>query len=112
MEWLTWISILILGAISKFDGHIFTFDFSSKKSPCLKCFYQSEPSDEILNCGTEGIIGPFAGIVGNLQSMQALKIILNIKDDLSGRILIMNFKSMNFRIAKFNKKINFICREH
>ena len=30
--------ILVVGAISKFDGHIFTFDFNSKKSPCLKCF--------------------------------------------------------------------------
>ena len=47
---------LIVGAISKFDGHIFTFDFNSKKSPCLKCFYQSEPSDDVLNCETEGIL--------------------------------------------------------
>ena len=29
---------LIVGAISKFDGHVFTFDFGSKKTPCLKCF--------------------------------------------------------------------------
>ena len=32
------------------DGHIFTFDFKNKNDPCLKCFYQSEPSDEMLNC--------------------------------------------------------------
>jgi Dinucleotide-utilizing enzymes involved in molybdopterin and thiamine biosynthesis family 2 len=37
---------LISGAISKLDGHIFTFDFKTKKTPCLKCFYQTEPSDE------------------------------------------------------------------
>ena len=41
---------LIVGAISKFDGHVFTFDFKQKKTACLKCFYQSEPSDKILNC--------------------------------------------------------------
>jgi len=41
--------ILIVGAISKFDGHVFTFDFKNKKTPCLRCFYQSEPADEILN---------------------------------------------------------------
>ena len=35
---------LIVGAISKFDGHVFTFDFERKNEPCLKCFYQSEPS--------------------------------------------------------------------
>ncbi len=100
---------LVVGAISKFDGHIFSFDFKKKKIPCLKCFYQSEPSDEILNCETEGIIGPLAGIVGNIQSIQVLKTILNIKDNLIGKILIMNFKSMNFRIVKFSKKTNCIC---
>ena len=31
---------LVTGAISKFDGHIFTFDFKNKKIPCLRCFFQ------------------------------------------------------------------------
>ena len=33
--------ILIVGAISKMDGHIFTFDFKNKNDPCLKCFYET-----------------------------------------------------------------------
>ena len=74
--------ILIVGAISKFDGHVFTFDFKDKKTPCLKCFYQTEPSDEILNCETEGIIGPVAGIIGNIQTNEILKKILKIGKDL------------------------------
>ena len=40
---------LVTGAISKFDGHIFTFNFTNKKDPCLRCFYQEETiSDEIF----------------------------------------------------------------
>ena len=42
--------ILIVGAISKMDGHVFTFNFKNKNNACLKCFYQTEPSDDILNC--------------------------------------------------------------
>ena len=54
---------LVTGAISKFDGHIFTFDFSNKKDPCLRCFYQEETiSDDILNCEYEGILGTIAAI--------------------------------------------------
>ena len=42
---------LVTGAISKFDGHVFTFNFKNKKEPCLRCFYQEETiSDDILNC--------------------------------------------------------------
>jgi len=100
---------LVVGAISKFDGHIFSFDFKIKKMPCLKCFYQSDPSDEILDCESEGIMGPLAGIIGSIQSIQVLKLILNMKNDIFGKILIMDFKSLNFKKIKFSKKINCIC---
>ena len=102
---------LIVGAISKFDGHVFTFDFKNKKTPCLKCFYQHEPSDEILNCETEGILGPVAGIVGNIQANEALKKILNIGEDLNKHILIINLLTLNFRKVSFKKK-NCICKNY
>ena len=38
---LNYKKILIVGAISKMDGHIFTFNFKNKNNPCLKCFYQT-----------------------------------------------------------------------
>ena len=102
--------ILIVGAISKFDGHIFSFNFQSKKMPCLKCFYQSEISDEILNCESEGILGPVAGIVGNIQANEVLKKILKLNNNLDGAILIINLLTLNFRKVKFTKKKNCICK--
>ena len=101
--------ILIVGAISKFDGHIFTFDFNSKKSPCLKCFYQSEPSDDILNCETEGILGSTANIVGAMQANEILKKILNIGKDLKSNILILDLLNLKFRKVLFKKRKNCIC---
>ena len=102
---------LILGAISKFDGHVFTFDFKQKKTACLKCFYQSEPSDEILNCETEGIMGPVAGIIANIQANEVLKKILNIGVDLQNSILIVNLLSLKFKKVSFKKKIKCICEK-
>ena len=101
--------ILVVGAISKFDGHIFTFDFNSKKSPCLKCFYQSEPSDDVLNCETEGILGSTASIVGAIQVNEVIKKILNIGKDLKSSILILDLLNLNFRKVLFKKRKNCIC---
>jgi len=103
--------ILIVGAISKFDGHVFTFDFKDKKTPCLKCFYQSEPSDEILNCEAEGIMGPVAGIIGNIQANEILKKILKIGTDLKKNILIINLLTLTFRKVAFKKKKNCLCKK-
>ena len=96
---------LVTGAISKFDGHIFTFDFNNKKNPCLRCFYQEETiSDDILNCEYEGILGTIAGIVGTIQANEILKKILNVGKDLNRYILILDLLNLNFRKVKFNKR--------
>ena len=101
---------LVTGAISKFDGHIFTFDFYNKKNPCLRCFYQEKTiSDDILNCEHEGILGTIAGIIGTMQANEILKKILNIGKDLNGYILILDLLNLNFRKVKFNKRKICIC---
>ena len=100
---------LVTGAISKFDGHVFTFDFKNKKEPCLKCFYQSEPSDEILNCETEGIIGTVAGVIGNIQANEVIKKILNLKTNNRGKIFIFNLENLSLRKVDFFKRKNCLC---
>ena len=103
--------ILITGAISKFDGHVFTFNFKDKKIPCLKCFFQeSEISDELLNCESEGILGTIAGIIGTIQANEVLKKILNIGTGLDGYIFILDLLHLNFRKVKLKKRKNCICR--
>ena len=100
---------LIIGAISKFDGHVFAFNFNEKRSPCLKCFYQSEPSDEILNCETEGIVGSTSNIVGAIQANETLKTILNIRNNLKSNILILDLFNLNFRKVFYKKRKKCIC---
>ena len=102
---------LIVGAISKFDGHIFTFDFNKKSMPCLKCFYQTEPSDEFLNCESEGILGSTANIIGSIQVNEILKTILGIGKNLKSNIFILDFLNLKFRKVLFKKKRNCICKK-
>ena len=102
--------ILFVGAISKFDGHIFAFNFNKKKEPCLKCFYQIEPSDDILNCENEGIMGPVAGITGSIQAVEVLKKILKFSEKLNNKILILDLINLSFRKVEFNKRKNCICK--
>lgn len=101
---------LIIGAISKFDGHIFSFNFDQKKSPCLRCFYQSEPSEGVLDCETDGILGSTALITGSLQANEVIKVILNIGKNLSSNILIIDLLNLNFRKVLFKKRKECICK--
>ncbi len=95
---------LITGAISKFDGHVFSFDFKDKKTASLKSFYQEkEIQDDILNCEYEGVLGTTASIVGTTQANEALKMIMEIGQNLKNQILIIDLLNLNFRKIKFKK---------
>ena len=95
---------LVTGAISKFDGHIFTFNFKDKKTASLKNFYQeNEISDDILSCEFEGVLGTTASIVGAVQANEALKMIMEIGQNLKNQMLIIDLLNLNFRKVKFKK---------
>ncbi len=102
--------ILITGAISKFDGHIFNFNFKNKSNPCIRCFFQEEMiSDDILNCEYEGILGTVAGMIGTILANEVLKEILSIGKNLNGFIFVLDLLNLNFRKVKLNKQKKCLC---
>jgi len=104
--------ILVSGAISKFDGQVYTFNFSKKKSPCLRCFIPAMPSNpDIDNCEFEGVLGTLGGIIGSIQANEVVKEILGIGDTLCGQILIIDALKLTFRKVKLNKRSGCYCNE-
>ena len=102
--------ILISGAISKFEGQIYTFNFFKKKSPCLRCFIPQMPSGpDIDNCENEGVLGTLGGIVGAIQANEVIKELLKIGDTLCGHILIIDGLKLTFRKVKLNKRSDCYC---
>ncbi len=104
--------ILVSGAISKFDGQVYTFNFLKKNSPCLRCFVPHNNVDlDIDNCEYEGILGTLGGIIGSIQANEVVKEILGIGDTLCGHILIIDALKLSFRKVKLNKRSDCFCNE-
>ena len=103
--------ILVSGAINRFDGQVYTFNFSKEKSPCLRCFMPNIPINSDDNCETEGVLGTLAGIVGSIQANEVVKEILNIGNTLCGHILIIDALKLTFRKVKLNKRSDCYCYE-
>jgi molybdopterin/thiamine biosynthesis adenylyltransferase len=99
--------ILISAAISKFDAHIFNFNFT-KNVPCYKCFMPEIPNVE-NKCDTEGILPTVAGIAGCLQANEVIKSILDKKNELLGKMIIFDTFKLNFRKVKLTKNSNCLC---
>ena len=100
--------ILITGAISKFDGHVFVFNFQNKKSPCLRCFMPEAPEIDMLDCQSEGVLATLAGMIGSIMANEAIREVLNFKNSLCGNILMINAENLSIKKIKLNKNKNCI----
>jgi adenylyltransferase/sulfurtransferase len=98
--------ILICGAISKFDGHVFVFNFKKKNSPCLRCFMPDVPNADMLDCQSEGVLSTLAGMVGVIMTNEIIREILNFENSLCGNILIINAENFLIKKIKLNKNKN------
>jgi molybdopterin/thiamine biosynthesis adenylyltransferase len=98
--------ILISAAISKFEAHIFNFNFS-KNIPCYRCFMPEIPVTD-NKCDSEGILPTVAGIAGTLQANEVVKSILNKKSELVGKMIVFNTLNLNFRKIRLTKNTNCI----
>ena len=93
--------ILISAAISKFEAHIFNFNFS-KNIPCYRCFMPEIPGEE-NKCDSEGILPTVAGIAGTLQANEVVKSILKKKNELVGKMIVFNALNLDFRKIKLSR---------
>jgi len=97
---------LISAAISKFEAHIFNFNFT-KNIPCYRCFMPEIPMEE-NKCDTEGILPTVAGIAGTLQANEVVKSIIGKKNVLVGKMIVFDTFNLNFRKIKLTKNIKCI----
>ena len=98
--------ILISAAISKFEVHVFNFNFN-KNIPCYRCFMPEIPEEE-NKCDAEGILPTVAGIAGTLQANEVVKSILDKKNELVGKMIVFNTLSLNFRKIKLTRNASCI----
>lgn len=77
---------LVFGSIFKFDGQVSVFNY--KNGPNYRdIFPEAPPKDEVPNCSEIGVIGVLPGIIGTYMANEAIKIICEIGETLSGKLL-------------------------
>jgi len=86
----------IYGAISRFEGQVSVFNY--RGGPNYRDLYPDPPEPgSIPSCAEAGVLGVLPGVVGTLQATEALKVLLDMGEPLSGRILLYDALSLRFR---------------
>jgi molybdopterin/thiamine biosynthesis adenylyltransferase len=97
---------LVSGAALRFDGQLATFDRRAEDAPCYACLFpeSSEAQDEL--CSTMGVFAPLTGIVGCMQAAEALKMAAGRGASLSGQLMLIDARAMQWRSLKIGRDPN------
>lgn len=69
---------LISGAAQKFEGQLCTYNLGDD-GPCYRCLFPKPPAQETTGtCEETGILGAVTGVIGNLQALEAIKILTGL----------------------------------
>ena len=92
---------LVDGSILLFDGQATTF---LPGEGCYRCLFPTPPPPgEVPSCAEAGVLGMLPGMVGTIQATEVVKLILGIGDSLSGRLLLIDALSMEYRTVKLRR---------
>ena len=90
---------LVSGAAIRMEGQVAVFNSQDPQSPCYQCLY-SEGDDDDASCSHNGVMAPLVGIIGSVQAMETIKVITGIGRNLTGRLLLLDAATMQWREMK------------
>ncbi len=98
-------TVVIHGSIFRFEGQATVF--KPYDGPCYRCLIpEPPPADLAPSCAEAGVLGVLPGIIGSIQALEAIKVILDLGDSLSGRLLAYDSLEQSFRTFKVNRDPN------
>ncbi|CNF28495.1 molybdopterin-synthase adenylyltransferase MoeB [Yersinia intermedia] len=95
---------LVSGAAIRMEGQISVFTYQPNQ-PCYRCLSRLF-GDNALTCVEAGVMSPLVGIIGNLQAMEAIKLLADYGQVISGRILMYDAATAEFRTMKLAKDVH------
>lgn len=93
---------LVSAAAIRFEGQIAVFQ-ASMTSPCYQCFY-GKVAELPQTCSTNGVLGPVLGVLGSMQAIEAIKLLTQIGEPLTGRVLLFDALSMEWTAIRVPKR--------
>lgn len=93
---------LVSGAVVRFEGQVAVFRADLPDAPCYRCLYH-EAEDPGEPCATFGVLAPVAGLIGCVQATETLKLLLGIGQSLTGRLVVLDALTMQWREIRLRK---------
>lgn len=92
---------LVSGAAIRMEGQLSVFTYQANE-PCYRCLSRLF-GDNALTCVEAGVMAPLVGTIGTLQAIEAIKLLTQYGQPLTGKLLMFDAMTMQFREMKLPK---------
>lgn len=94
---------LVSGSALRFEGQLTVYHH--KGGPCYRCIFPVPPPPEtVTNCSDGGVLGVVPGVIGNLQALEAIKILADMEVCYSGKLLLFDGMRGSFTTVKLRAR--------
>jgi molybdopterin/thiamine biosynthesis adenylyltransferase len=97
---------LVSGAAIRFDGQLTVIDPRKPGTPCYACLFPKDQKFDEVQCSTMGVFSPLVGIIGAMQSAQALQVIAGVGKSLCGKLLLWDARSTQIDTIELHQRDN------
>jgi molybdopterin/thiamine biosynthesis adenylyltransferase/rhodanese-related sulfurtransferase len=103
---------VVHGSIYRFEGQVTVL--KPGEGPCYRCLFPEPPPPELApSCAEGGVLGVLPGMVGTLQTNEAIKLAAGIGEPLVGRLLLLDALSTEFNEVRIERRADCpVCGEH
>lgn len=92
---------LVSGAAIRMEGQLSVFTYE-ENAPCYHCLSRLF-GENSLTCVEAGVMSPLVGTIGTLEAMETIKLLANYGKVNSGKVLLFDAMTMDFRQFKLSK---------
>ena len=96
---------LVTGAAIRFEWQVSVFDMH-ESSACYQCLFPGVDSGQAEleeSCAETGILGSVTGLIGSIQATEVIKLIADVGQTLSNRLLLIDALNMEWHSVKIKK---------
>ncbi len=108
---------LLYGAMAQFEGQISLFHATTEQGemgPCYRCLFpEPPPPGSVPSCAEAGVFGALPGVIGSLMAAEAIKYLLSLGENISGKLIHYDALYSEFRELKLERNPNCpVCGEN
>ncbi len=119
---------VVHGSIYRFEGQVTVFSphgagsvvgeaddaRQQTRGPCYRCLFPEPPPAELApSCAEGGVLGVLPGIIGSLQTNEAIKLAAGVGEPLIGRLLLFDALATEFSEVRIERNPDCpVCGDH